>query len=163
MHGFLLLELFNQSLSILSFELPLLSLLLTFALFGVQSGLLGGLLLGSKCGSLLFLLLSFVVNLIVIFRTIIDKIIIGVGIFANDLVLEHLLEGLDVLLEEFGHFLDSEGGDVRSVLDAFDGELFKFKHIIVLELKFVQSDGVELNSPGYFFLGFSDVGFIAIE
>jgi hypothetical protein len=69
-------------------------------------------LLSSKSSSLLFLLLFSIIDFVVILGAIIDEVIISVGIFTDDLVLEHLFERLDVLLEKFRHFLHSECGCV---------------------------------------------------
>lgn len=57
--------------------------------------------------------------------------------------------------------MNSEGGDVGTISNAFHGELFEFKDIVVLVLKLVEVYSVVLNTPCNFLFGFLNLGLIS--
>jgi hypothetical protein len=162
-HGFLLLEPLDFLLSLLSLKLSLLPLLLSFSLFSIEGGLHSSLLLGSKSsGFVLFFLLFVVNNIFTIFGCIVQEIFICISIFANDFILEHLLESLNIGLEELGHLLDSESGHIGSISDSLDCELLELKHIVVLVLQLVEVDRVKLDTPSHLLLGLLNFALISL-
>lgn len=161
-HSFFLFELFDLSLPLFSLELPLLSLFLRLSLLCIEGGLLGSLLLSSKGRSLvLFFLLLVVLSIIAIFGLVIKEVLFILGILANNLVLKHLLESLNIGLQELRHPLDSKCSHVSSILDGLDSELFELKNIVVLVLQLVEVDCVVLDTPGYLLFGLLDRIFVS--